>query len=152
MPMNAAHLWSDPEARKFAPPAIGRQPYSDYVSAACLEVRGLADREECYEVRLLRLFVREYVEKLRGGAQMIADYREKSPAVTCAIEHHPDRLEIYVELYERFIGPFIEKILHGRWEEAHEAFGRMRQEIEDRFLRGVCPGARDVASSAATSS
>ncbi len=144
--MNAAHPWDDPEGRTFAPPAIVRGPCLDYVSAACLEVRGLADEQKCYEVMLLRLFVREYVEKLRGGARMIADYCEKAPLVTRAIDRHPERLEIYVDLYERLIGPCIEKILQGRWEEAHEAFGWMREEMEDRCLQGDRPGARGVVS------
>ncbi len=133
--MNATYPSDEPKVRVFAPPAITRRPYTDYVSAACLEVRDVTDKEACYEVMLLRLFAREYVEKLRGGSLMVSDYHEKAPAVTRAIENHPARLEIYVDLYERFIGPLIEKIQYGRWEEAHEAFRRMREKIENRFLQ-----------------
>lgn len=145
MAVDVAHPWHDPEGRTFAPARV-REPYVCYVSAACLEARGLADEEACYEVMLLRLFVREYVEKLREGAEMVADYREKAPEVTRAIEHHPDRREIYLYLYERAIAPCVEEILHGRWEEAHEIFERMRGEVEGCFLRGGRPHTRDAAS------
>ena len=133
--INATYPSDDPRVRVFTPPAISRRPYTDYVSAACLEVRDVTDKEACYEVMLLRLFAKEYVEKLRGGAQMISDYHGKAPVVTRAIENHPAPLEIYVDLYERFIGPLIEKIQYGRWDEAHEAFGRMREKTENRFLQ-----------------
>ena len=140
MRMEAMYPWDDPEARIFAPPATARRTYTDYVSAACLEVRGITDDKACYEVMLLRLFAREYVEKLHGGPRMISDYREKAQVVTRAIENQPARLEVYVDLYERFIGPLIEKIQYGRWEEAHEFFRRMREETEDHFLRRASPG------------
>ncbi|MGB3683105.1 MAG: hypothetical protein WA990_11535 [Rubrobacteraceae bacterium] len=132
---NAIYPSDDPKVGVFTPPTTRRRPHTDYVSAACLEVRDVTDEEACYEVMLLRLFAREYVEKLPDGAQRISDYHEKAPLVTRAIESHPAYLEIYVDLYERFIGRLIERIQYGRWEEAHETFGRMREKIENRFLQ-----------------
>ena len=143
---NATYPSNESKVGVFTPPAMNRRPHTDYVSAACLEVRDITDEEACYEVMLLRLFAREYVEKLPDGARMISDYYEKAPVVTRAIENHPARLQIYVDLYERFIGPLIKRIQYGRWEEAHEAFGQMREKTENRFLQRDPTFARGVIS------
>jgi hypothetical protein len=54
-----------------------------YITDACLEVRGLAHADSCYELRLLYLFHKEYIAKLPDGEAVLGDYgrlRSCSPA------------------------------------------------------------------------
>ena len=43
-----------------------------YITDVCLEVRGLAHADSCYELRLLYLFNKEYIAKLPDGEAVLA--------------------------------------------------------------------------------
>jgi hypothetical protein len=127
------------EAGVFSAPCKPRKAPDCYFTASCLEVRGTENEENCYEVRLFRLFRKEYVSGLPDGEGLVADYDERAPKVVRAIERRADAREVYLDLYERFVGPCVVLILGGQWEEAYEVYGRMRQETESRFLEEDIP-------------
>lgn len=117
----------------------GRRPKGGrslcYITSACTRARGLAD--DCYELSLLRMFRREYVEGLPAGPELLAEYRAKAPRICAAIDALGERraLEVYDDLYTRGIRPSIESIVNGRWDEAYGIYRTMCEELEERFLR-----------------
>lgn len=121
-------------ADTFATPASPR--YSSYIEAACLEVRGLVHVEDCYELRLLRLFEEEYVARLPNGSALIFEQESRASGVTQRIARlgPEEAREAYLWIYERAVAPVVELILRGRWEKAHALQVERRREIESRFL------------------
>lgn len=103
-----------------------------YVTAACLEARGLAHPEHCYELCLLRLLHEEYVVKLRDGEAALADYHAKAPLVVGAIEASEDARRAYLGTFERHLWYAV-----GKWEEAYALWGAMRRDVEGRYLKGL---------------
>jgi hypothetical protein len=107
-----------------------------FIAAACTEARGLPD--DCYELMLLRLFRREYVEKLPDGAQVLAEYREKAPRIVDAINAlGPEAArEVWEELYRTGVKRSVELITNGAWDEAYDLYRRTCADLQTRFLAG----------------
>ena len=105
-----------------------------YVTAACLEVLGLADANQCYELCLLRLFRNEYIAKLADGPQVLSDYRRKSPRILRAIEGLEDPREAYLYIHERWLVRGLGFVANGRWDEAYAVYREMHRALEDALL------------------
>lgn len=105
-----------------------------FISTACIEARGLPD--DCYELRILRLFRGEYVRKLDEGETVLADYREKAPRIVAAINALGEKRagEVWDELYERGVARSVNLIVNGMWDEAYDLYRSMCRELEERFL------------------
>jgi hypothetical protein len=105
-----------------------------FITTACAEARGLPD--DCYELRLLRLFRKEYVAKLPNGEEILAEYREKAPKVVAAVEAlgEEEAARVWEDLYERGVARSVALILNGAWDEAFEVYATTCQELEARFL------------------
>lgn len=113
-----------------------RARYSSYVTAACMEVQGLADEQDCYELRLLRLFYNEHVARLPGGPAILDGYRRMDARVMRVLGRmDPDRMQrTYQDIYEEAVTPVVTLILAGMWDEAHALYGIARAEVEDLLL------------------
>ena len=107
-----------------------------FITAACVEAMDLQD--DCYELMLLRLFRREYVEKLPDGAQVLAEYREKAPRIVDAINTlGPEAArEVWDDLYRNGVRRSVELITNGAWDEAYDLYRRTCADLETRFLAG----------------
>ena len=105
-----------------------------FISTACVEARGLPD--DCYELRLLRLFRSEYVAKLPDGDRILDDYGRKAPRIVRAIRglDHEEAHRIWTYLYECGVAPAVALITNGRWDEAHKLYTSMCLELEARCL------------------
>ena len=111
-----------------------------FVTAACVEAMSLPD--DCYELMLLRLFRREYVEKLPDGAQVLAEYREKAPRIVDAINAlGPEAARgVWDDLYRNGVRRSVELITNGAWDEAYDLYRRTCADLETRFLAGDLGG------------
>ncbi len=107
-----------------------------FITAACVEAMSLPD--DCYELMLLRLFRREYVERLPDGAQVLAEYREKAPRIVDAINAlGPEAArEVWDDLYRNGVRRSVELITNGAWDEAYDLYRRTCADLETRFLAG----------------
>ena len=105
-----------------------------YVTAACLEARGLAEANECYEVCLLRLFRNEYIAKLADGSQVISDYRQKAPRILRAVGSLEDPRDAYLYIHERWLVRGLGFVANGGWDEAYAVYREMQSVLEDELL------------------
>ena len=123
-----------PERHLLSPVASVR--YSSYVTAACVEVRGLSDGGSCYELRLLRLFCDEHVARLSDGPAILDGYRRMDERVIRALERmDPDQAQrIYEDIYEEAVAPVVTLILAGMWNETHKLYAVAREEFEVHIL------------------
>lgn len=105
-----------------------------FISSACLEARGLTD--DCYELRLLRLFRAEYVAKLPDGDRVLAEYQQKAPAIVRAIEAMPyeEAARVWAEIYERGVARAVSLITNGHWDDAYELYTSICLQLEERFV------------------
>lgn len=105
-----------------------------YITSACVEARGLSD--DCYELKLLRMYRGEYVERLEGGEALLAEYRRKAPVVVRRINALGESRAqaVWEEIYERGVAPAVRLIQTGQWERAFELYKAMCRELERRFL------------------
>lgn len=128
----------------------GRRPKGGrslcYITGACTRARGLPD--DCYELSLLRLFRREYVQRLPAGPRLLAEYGEKAPRICAAIDALGERhaLEVYDDLYTRGVRPSVSSIVNGRWDEAYVIYRTMCEELEERFLPGDSAAGSELSS------
>ena len=104
-----------------------------YITAAC--VIGMGHAEDCYELSLLRLFRREYVEKLPGGPAVLARHGELAPRIVAAVEAlGPDASRaVWRELYRAGVAPAVRLIKGGHWDEAYDLYRSKREDLEARF-------------------
>jgi hypothetical protein len=114
-----------------------------FITAACVEAMDL--RDDCYELMLLRLFRREYVEKLPDGAQVLAEYREKAPRIVDAINAlGPEAARgVWDDLYRNGVRRSVELITNDAWDEAYDLYWRTCADLETRFLAGDQGGKED---------
>ena len=105
-----------------------------FIIEACVRARGLPD--DCYELSLLRLFRREYVEKLPEGEAVLAEYARKAPKVVAAIDALPaaEACSIWEHLFHGGIRRSVALIKGGLWDEAYAVYRGMCEELEARFL------------------
>ena len=110
-----------------------------YIATACVEARGLS--EGCYELSLLRMFRREYVEKLPDGQEVLAEYRQKAPRIVAAINALPaaEALPIWEDLYDRGVRPAVAHITNGAWDAAFAIYRGICAELEERYLPAEGP-------------
>lgn len=127
-----ADLW---EGDPFLPPKPRRRA-GHYVEAACREARDLSEGEDCYELRLFRLFRDEYVVERTDSEIGVAAYREEAVRISRAIESLPANMthEVYLSIYERGVTPVVNLILAGKWDEAYEAHHEIHKDLKNRFL------------------
>lgn len=123
------------EGDPFVPPRLRRRTAS-YVEAACREARDLAEGEDRYEPRLLRLFRDEYVAGRTDGERYLARHPEEAASIVQGIERPPAGLgrEAYLGIYEYGVVPVVDQILNGRWDEAYEVHAKTHRKLTQRFL------------------
>lgn len=127
-----ADLW---EGDPFLPPQPRRRSVH-YVEAACREARSLSEGEDCYELRLFRLFRNEYVVERTDSEPGFAGYREEAVRISRAIERLPANMthEVYLSIYEQGVTPVVDLILAGKWDEAYETHQEIHKDLKKRFL------------------
>ena len=123
------------EAYLFQVPNEHNGAFGCYITDACLEVRGLAQADSCYELRLLYLFHKEYIAKLPDGEAVLGDYGRKAPRIARALEAERDVQHVRLQIYARYLAPVVALIVNGRWDEAYEIYRTMCQDMENRYLR-----------------
>lgn len=111
-----------------------------FITEACVRARGLS--EDCYELSLLRLFRREYVEKLPEGEEVLAEYALKAPKIVAAIDAlSPEgAYPVWEHLFRNGVRRSVALITNGLWDEAYAVYREMCRELEARFLLGLGRG------------
>ena len=123
------------EAYLFQVPNEHSGAFGCYITDACLEVRGLAHADSCYELRLLYLFYKEYIAKLPDGEAVLSDYRRKAPRIARALGAERDLRHVRLQIYTRYLAPTVALVVNGRWDEAYEIYRAMCADMENRYLR-----------------
>ena len=123
------------EAYLFRVPNKHSGAFGCYITDACLEVRGLAHADSCYELRLLHLFYKEYIAKLPDGEAVLSDYGWKAPRIARALGAKRDVQHVRLQIYARYLEPTVALIVNGRWDEAYEIYRSMCEDMENRYLR-----------------
>lgn len=123
-------------AATFGSSRYGRGPYPSYVVAACLEVRGLSEERDCYELRLLRLFNDEHVSRSPGGNAELRRHRDEGEKVMRALGRlEPESVrEALVGIFEQSVAPLVSLIMAGMWDEARRFQRVAYREVGYRFL------------------
>ncbi len=122
------------EAYLFQVPNEDSGAFGCYITDACLEVRGRAHVDSCYELRLLYLFCKEYIAKLPDGEAVLSDYGRKAPRIARALGAERNVQRVRLELYARYLAPTIALIVNGRWDEAYAIYRAMCEDMENRYL------------------
>lgn len=111
-----------------------------FITTACVEARGLPD--DCYELRLLRLFHDEYVAKLPDGPRILSEYERKAPRIVAVVKNlgEEEAERVWDDLYERGVRRAVAHIVNGRWDEAYEVYTSRCRELEWRLSPALASG------------
>lgn len=97
-----------------------------FITSACMKAARLPD--DCHELETLRRFREDYVAKVPGGEELIAEYRSTAPAVVRAIDQHPDGKQLYGQIYDEMVRPCVALIESGAGQAALDLY-------RDNFVR-----------------
>jgi hypothetical protein len=61
--------------------------------------------DDCYELTMFRNFRDEYLRKLSDGEMLIAEYCQIAPIIVSRIDRLPDRKQIYLKIWDKWILP-----------------------------------------------
>lgn len=110
----------------------GQDSSGCFLTSACVEAEGLPDN--CHELSVLRLFREEYLRKIPGGPDEIAEYYFVAPQIVEAIKLRKDSLAIFKSIYTEVIKPCVEMIERGENDKAHKLYRASVEQLQLSFL------------------
>lgn len=102
-----------------------------FLTSACVDALGKED--DCYELETLRRFRDEWLASQDGGSQDIANYYSFAPSVVANIDRLPNRLNIYMKIYEELVSPCVKLIEEGRMQETWELYKGYAQNLIETY-------------------
>ncbi len=106
-----------------------------YITTAVCE--SLGKEQDCYELRLLKSYRDQYLEKTPEGHALVEEYYDLAPTIVKRIERQPDRKELYQELYQEYLLPCIRSIEAGDPEACRETYQEMVLKLKDRYMNEI---------------
>lgn len=110
----------------------GQDSSGCFLTSACVEAEGLPDN--CHELSVLRRFREEYLRKIPGGPDEIAEYYFVAPQIVEAIKLRKDALDIFKSIYTEVIKPCVEMIERGENDKAHKLYRASVEQLQLSFL------------------
>ena len=98
-------------------------------TAVVAHMGGLDNGPELTAMRMLR----EHYRSAQGYAEEIQDYYTYSPLIVNAINNSPDKDAVYLEIYAA-VKSCESFVMAGQWEQAHDQYMTMYQELKGRFI------------------
>ncbi len=121
---------------------LGKASYDDiaggfkrklcYVTTAVCE--SLGKGPDCYELRLLKDYRDQYMEKDPARKELVDEYYDIAPTIVKRMDRAENRQEVYQDLYERYLVPCIHEIEKGKYEECCKRYEDMVLDLKSRYL------------------
>ena len=103
-----------------------------YITTAVCE--NLGKGMDCYELKLLKEYRDQYLERTEEGHALVEEYYNIAPTIVKRMERAADREEIYRELYEIYLKPCIEDIEAGDYTRWGGRYEKMVVTLKERFV------------------
>jgi len=103
-----------------------------YITTAVCE--SLGKGLDCYELRILKNYRDQYLEKTMENHLLVEEYYNIAPTIVKRIDKQPDREKIYKELYQNYIQPCIHAIESYDYEVCKEHYKEMVLDLKERYL------------------
>lgn len=122
--------------------SIGKATYAEitngfrrklcYITTAVCE--SLGKGADCYELRLLKEYRDQYMEKTPEGHALVQEYYDIAPTIVKRMEKEPERDTLYQELYEQYLMPCIHEIEEGAYEACCSRYESMVLDLKNRYF------------------
>lgn len=99
-------------------------------TAVVAHMGGLDNGPELTAMRMLR----EHYRSIQGYVEEIQDYYAYSPLIVNAINNSPDKDAVYLEIYAS-VKACESFVMAGQWQQAHDCYMTMYQELKGRFVQ-----------------
>ncbi len=103
-----------------------------FVTTATLSALGKDD--QCSELKAFREFRDNWLVNQKDGKELIEKYYRIAPEIVWAIERHPDRKDIYTNLWKEDIYPCLLLIQQSHFEAAKDIYLRTMIDLKSQFL------------------
>lgn len=120
--------WQKPVLR-FA--AISRR-YQCYITQSTCEFLGKPD--DCFELKAFRDFRDGYLKSCTDGPALIEEYYKTAPAIVQRITFSHSRNDIFQRIWEQYLQPCLDDLLHSRWEDCKNRYIGMVHALQLEFL------------------
>lgn len=101
-----------------------------YLTTACMEHFKTLFEDDCYELRVLRWFRDEYVDKAD-----INHYYKTAPIVVEAINSLPEHNKIYDYIYDNVVYTCVKNIEEGQYNKAYDTYMSNMLTFEEQFAK-----------------
>ena len=103
-----------------------------YITTAVCASRN--QRDDCYELNLLRDYRDRYLAADRKGEALIEEYYNVAPTIVNRINKEENAGEIYENIYQEYLQKCVHLIETGRMEKCGEIYAEMVEELEKKYL------------------
>ena len=103
-----------------------------FITSACVETLNLPD--DCDELQTLRVLRDKRKLYDQQFSALVDEYYRIAPAIVSAIDHMPDRLARYRDIYERMVVPCVAMVKQNRENDAVQLYTDTVLELKRRYL------------------
>lgn len=97
----------------------------------------MAKPDDCYELRLLRNYRDGWLSRQEDGEKLINSYYNRAPAIVALIDSRKDRVEIYQQIYEKYLIPCLNYIEKGEFAACRNTYIKMIERLEYTISTGL---------------
>lgn len=103
-----------------------------YITTAVCESMGKPD--DCYELTVLRSYRDGYMMQSEEGRELVEEYYDTAPFLVQVLNMHPDREQIYNDIYQNYLEPCIQCIEKNENEECRNIYVDMVHGLQKKYL------------------
>ena len=103
-----------------------------YITTAVCETFQKPD--DCYELTLLRNYRDGYMMSLPEGEELIRRYYDLAPTIVKHIDQKPDRLDIYRQIWDRYLSECIRLIEENELERCRQLYTDMVGQLQAEYF------------------
>jgi hypothetical protein len=107
------------------------RPSGCFITEACVEAIGLPD--ECVELRTLRVFRDNYLQKSKEGRKIIREYYEIAPRIVEEIKRKPNSSQLFKDIFKD-IKKILSQIELGNSKTAVKIYKSMISQLKKKYL------------------
>lgn len=106
--------------------------YQCYITQSTCEFLGKPD--DCFELKAFRDFRDGYLKSCTDGPALIEEYYKTAPAIVQRITFSHSRNDIFQRIWEQYLQPCLDDLLHSRWEDCKNRYIGMVYALQLEFL------------------